>query len=572
MQPLRELLDETFRWGEAAGLGVDHNVGSGHVLADPGAVSSGHDDVLDAVPDLDRDPNVLDVETPPPYESQVVIDPPPYPCAVSFAGGFHVGRVQVGPGEIGTVGVGEVPVLDEVRGWILGLAGEIRIGQVAEVIVQYVDADASFDDFDDQAHELDVHRVHTSEVVLPFGVIRSEAGDELGADNAIGQASSHGQCVRRTTGSARHRELVNRERISDEADVGGAVCDGPTCHPVRHAVPRPVVGDGLNPGLAQRGVFGAAGQPRAEGAVQEENRCAVRVAPFSDAQLPPGGRLYEDKVDRHRARLDAAAPGVCGYRLLVTEPLDESLDVACARLDRRWASWLGIEPELLRTPGVHYAALEDPSRRTYMEFTAYFLAVLPDAGGVVVSAAPDVCEATRCAVDGVEATDTARVSAALLTVAASLGCEDAYECDILVGLASELSLVPDTGQVIAYEPGTAEAVDWDGTVLSMEVDGAIFATSDERGITAWAGIKCVSPWSHDMQVATRPDCRGQGLAKTVTSAATRHMLATGITPYYAYLSGNSASKAVARSLGFQRYGNAVFAETRHPPKATDSAS
>lgn len=242
--------------------------------------------------------------------------------------------------------------------------------------------------------------------------------------------------------------------------------------------------------------------------------------------------------------------------------LNETFEQACSRLDLRWAQALGVEPSRLRAPGVHYVEMANSSSRTYMEFVADFLAVLPAPGVTVVSAAPEVCEDARRALRGVELADVDRVSAALYSVASSVGCEDFYECDFLIGVASELSLVPNGGLVNASAPGSRDAVDWDGTVLADEVDGAIFVTTDDQGVTAWAGAKCVSPWTHDMQIATRPDCRGRGLGRLVTSAATRHMLQTGITPYYAYLSGNLASAAVARGLGFSPYGRGVFAETR----------
>lgn len=239
---------------------------------------------------------------------------------------------------------------------------------------------------------------------------------------------------------------------------------------------------------------------------------------------------------------------------------------ARSHVDRRFALLLGAEPALLRTPGTHYVETRDFDSRAWMRFALRFLAVAPagNPAATVIAAAPEVCAAARMQLQQLDSPSPAAAESALFDIASSLGADDSYVCDLLVGVSEHLRLSDDAGEVTELPAGSAEAIDWDGMVVSSDVDGPIFTTADERGLTSWAGIKRVSPWAQDFQVATRPDVRGRGLARTVSSAAIRRLVDEGITPYYAHASDNVASAALARTLGFEPYGRAVFAESRLP--------
>jgi ribosomal protein S18 acetylase RimI-like enzyme len=109
-----------------------------------------------------------------------------------------------------------------------------------------------------------------------------------------------------------------------------------------------------------------------------------------------------------------------------------------------------------------------------------------------------------------------------------------------------------------------EAVDWNGTRLSTEVDGRIFVISDAKGVAAWAGEKLTSDRARDIQVATREDARRRGLARKVASHAFNAIVEDGITPFYSHEVGNAPSARLAATLDFRPYGLAVLAEYQIP--------
>jgi GNAT superfamily N-acetyltransferase len=198
-----------------------------------------------------------------------------------------------------------------------------------------------------------------------------------------------------------------------------------------------------------------------------------------------------------------------------------------------------------------------------MGFAVQYLAVRPsDSDTLVVSSSSRLLDATRERLGRSEVANEEEVNAMLLEVAALAGADDHYLCDVLSGNATDLILDDVADGVIEFPAGSTDAKDWTGMVISSDVDGPIFATVDQAGLTAWAGIKRVSPWAQDIQIATRPDMRRKGLARKVSSTAIRRLLDDGVTPYYAHLSDNVASATLGRSLGFHPYGKAVFAESR----------
>jgi hypothetical protein len=223
-------------------------------------------------------------------------------------------------------------------------------------------------------------------------------------------------------------------------------------------------------------------------------------------------------------------------------------------VDQNWARMLQCRPETLRIPGLHVIKGQHLDRPHYMGYVLPFFAVMPfhTPSNVTVMGSKDVCrEIEQWDVD----VDRPVLEQRLLALAESLGNEASYICDVLTASPDEL-LLADTSGV----EEDSDAVDWDGQPLTIHVNGATFVTRDERGVTAWAGEKCGSPFAHDIQVATRNDMRRRGLAKKVASRAYRHIVSQGITPYYAQFRGNQASAGLASSLGFRPYGSAIFSE------------
>jgi GNAT superfamily N-acetyltransferase len=223
-------------------------------------------------------------------------------------------------------------------------------------------------------------------------------------------------------------------------------------------------------------------------------------------------------------------------------------------VDRNWAELLQCSPETLRIPGLHLIEGHHLDRPHYMGYVLPFFAVMPlhTPDNLTVMGSAEVCaEIAHWSIE----IDRSKLELQLLAFAETLGNEASYICDVLTA-SSDQMLLSDTTEV---EDGT-DAVDWDGKKLSAHVDGATFVTRDERGITAWAGEKCMTPHARDIQIATREDMRRQGLAKKVASRTFQHIMSKGLTPYYAHFRGNVASAELAKSLGFRPYGSAVFSE------------
>lgn len=99
-------------------------------------------------------------------------------------------------------------------------------------------------------------------------------------------------------------------------------------------------------------------------------------------------------------------------------------------------------------------------------------------------------------------------------------------------------------------------------------DGPVFVARDRSdNIAAWAALKLKSADVWEMAVATEPQFRGQGLAKSLVSHATRAALDAGKVALYLHDITNHASAHVCGALGYQGYGYELVCETgRIPPR------
>jgi predicted GNAT family acetyltransferase len=96
----------------------------------------------------------------------------------------------------------------------------------------------------------------------------------------------------------------------------------------------------------------------------------------------------------------------------------------------------------------------------------------------------------------------------------------------------------------------------------MHFDGPVFVARNERGsIAAWAAIKCKSPDIWEMAVATEPQYRGLGLARSVITHATRAAFDAGKQPLYLHDVSNIASAHVCAANGYQPYGYELTCES-----------
>jgi hypothetical protein len=232
---------------------------------------------------------------------------------------------------------------------------------------------------------------------------------------------------------------------------------------------------------------------------------------------------------------------------------------AFAAMDMRWSELLECDPFVVQQPGIRWVERENPNAPSWLKYEVPFFALLPELEipSVTISAGADVIEQTRHL-----SAEQPRIEleSELLTTALLLNCDAAYIFDILVGWDDQLRLTLDSNRVREMNPNDEHAVRWDGRKLEREVDGPVFATYDDAGMTSWAGIKRTSSSAQDLQVGTREDAQRQGLARLVTSHAVARIMEDGKTPYYSHLRDNDPSKRFAESLGFIYYGSAILAE------------
>lgn len=99
--------------------------------------------------------------------------------------------------------------------------------------------------------------------------------------------------------------------------------------------------------------------------------------------------------------------------------------------------------------------------------------------------------------------------------------------------------------------------DW----FRQHFDGPVFvARNTHNVIVSWAAVKYKSRDVWEMAVATEPQYRNRGLARSVVSHATALALEAGKIPLYLHEISNYASAHVATSLGYQFYGYELTCE------------
>jgi RimJ/RimL family protein N-acetyltransferase len=85
---------------------------------------------------------------------------------------------------------------------------------------------------------------------------------------------------------------------------------------------------------------------------------------------------------------------------------------------------------------------------------------------------------------------------------------------------------------------------WKGEVFGQIVDGEV---------ASWAAVKPLSDVAWDLRIDTLPEHRGKGYAKSVVSAAVKHIFDKGKLAGWGTDRTNLASLRTARSLGFKEY-------------------
>ncbi|GAC1321689.1 MAG: hypothetical protein NVSMB2_18640 [Chloroflexota bacterium] len=231
---------------------------------------------------------------------------------------------------------------------------------------------------------------------------------------------------------------------------------------------------------------------------------------------------------------------------------------AIKALDAYAASVLTCPPALARKGGVHLLQADSRGLPTWHGFTMPIVA-LSFSQGAVIACRPDLLERMRAEL-GSDAHQSYLDGAGLrrLWRAVQHCTPNAFT------LAGDLRAADGA----TFEPSStvarAELIDDEDTAalhLRTRFDGPIFGVRGPHGrLISWAALKLKSDAVWELAVATEPDYRGRGFARDTVSAAAAFTLERGRVPIYIHDRDNGTSAFVARSIGFQLYGEIVFSE------------
>lgn len=104
------------------------------------------------------------------------------------------------------------------------------------------------------------------------------------------------------------------------------------------------------------------------------------------------------------------------------------------------------------------------------------------------------------------------------------------------------------------------AEDWDESGLGAEGQPHFGCFVGEE--LAAAGMLFANGPLRNIGILTHPAYRGQGYGRAVVAGMTEYTLAEGAIPHYQALATNTASLALARSLGFVRYATSLAVRLR----------
>jgi RimJ/RimL family protein N-acetyltransferase len=113
-------------------------------------------------------------------------------------------------------------------------------------------------------------------------------------------------------------------------------------------------------------------------------------------------------------------------------------------------------------------------------------------------------------------------------------------------------LIPNDMPSLHDLAGRCSVAEWEHSSIEFDREPVFCCFVNGRAVAAATYEVCGLELGH-IGVITDPAHRGQGYGKAVVSAVTRYGLDRGLTMQYRTLESNTASVAIARSLGFQRY-------------------
>jgi predicted GNAT family acetyltransferase len=126
---------------------------------------------------------------------------------------------------------------------------------------------------------------------------------------------------------------------------------------------------------------------------------------------------------------------------------------------------------------------------------------------------------------------------------------------------------PYVGHLQEWTEALDESAEMEPLALSLLArhSGGVYVIREHGAIASFAGVRSDSPHVSEVSPQTVVErLRGQGLARAVTSSATRAILAVDRIPLLRHAAGHVPSERLAVALGYRQYGDAItyFTESR----------
>jgi L-amino acid N-acyltransferase YncA len=181
-------------------------------------------------------------------------------------------------------------------------------------------------------------------------------------------------------------------------------------------------------------------------------------------------------------------------------------------------------------------------------------------GGAVVAVAPTWSGLLHQHLDG-----SASLGAALDAVAGTVGGQH-FSWVARTGVA----IAPPSAEVTVLDTTDPRLPEW---VIGHFSGEAWVVLGDDGQVLSTAVLKRYDDRLREISVGTSEEARGRGLAKAVTAAAARAVLAEGRAVLYNHDATNHTSARVAEAVGLHEFGrcHAVVTDTDPDPGVADDA-
>lgn len=242
-------------------------------------------------------------------------------------------------------------------------------------------------------------------------------------------------------------------------------------------------------------------------------------------------------------------------------------------LDVHFAMALGCSEADLRRPGwtiVNARDEGDPMALLFGRRTLLSLLVpcsvdgLPERGGVA-RVAPELRERVAELLRELPPSAACQPDALLLldSLARHVTAECApasHEAHTHIRYATASGFMPYVGPWLDWIEPLDESAELEAGALNLlaQHGAGVWVVRSQGTVISFAGIRALSPHVSDVTVRTDATAyRGHGLARAVTSRATRAVLSGGRLPLFRHAASQTDAAHVAESLGYRRYADAI---------------